>query len=175
MEFIHEKEVLRSIERSYEELPERLKKEFSKWAVHNMVELLARTEECDSPIEKLMNMVLERALEKTIHHLSRTFFVLHQEKIEVNGSKYRVDFCIVVETRNGGCKEFVLECDGHEFHEKTKEQAQKDKKRDRDLQGAGYIVMRFTGSEIYKNPYACAREVADIIANELLRLEKEVN
>ena len=42
----------------------------------------------------------------------------------------------------------VVELDGHDFHEKTKEQAQKDKDRDRSLTRAGYKIMRFTGSEI---------------------------
>ena len=51
------------------------------------------------------------------------------------------------------CEPFCLiavECDGHEFHEKTKQQAARDKARDRD---------RFTGSEIWKDPGACADEV----------------
>ena len=53
----------------------------------------------------------------------------------------------------------VVECDGHEFHEKTPEQAKKDKSRDRDLLSRGYPVMRFTGSEIYRYPLKCAEQV----------------
>lgn len=53
----------------------------------------------------------------------------------------------------------VVECDGHEFHEKTSEQAKKDKSRDRDLLSRGYPVMRFTGSEIYCDPLKCAEQV----------------
>jgi hypothetical protein len=52
----------------------------------------------------------------------------------------------------------VVECDGHDFHEKTKEQAQRDKARDRYLVSAGFKVMRFTGSEIWRDPTACAIE-----------------
>ena len=48
-----------------------------------------------------------------------------------------------------------VECDGHDFHEKTKEQAARDKKRDRDLQALGYRVLRFSGSEIYRDVNAC--------------------
>ena len=33
-----------------------------------------------------------------------------------------------------------MECDGHDFHERTKEQASSDKKRDRSLQAAGFLV-----------------------------------
>ncbi len=50
---------------------------------------------------------------------------------------------------------YVIECDGHDFHERTKEQAQRDKKRDRELQAAGYKVFRFTGSEIWRSRGEC--------------------
>ena len=56
-------------------------------------------------------------------------------------------------------EKLVVECDGHEFHEKTREQAKKDKSRDRDLLSRGYPVMRFTGSEIYRAPLKCAEQV----------------
>ncbi len=55
-------------------------------------------------------------------------------------------------------KNLILECDGHDFHEKTKEQAAKDKRRDRELQHLGYRVFRFTGSEIHNDAIACAIE-----------------
>lgn len=52
----------------------------------------------------------------------------------------------------------VVECDGHDFHERTKEQAEADKSRDRTLQSVGYNVFRFTGSKLTRDPFACARE-----------------
>lgn len=55
--------------------------------------------------------------------------------------------------------ELLVECDGHDFHEKTKDQARKDKRRDRTLQSLGFYVFRFTGSEIWKDPIRCADEV----------------
>lgn len=61
----------------------------------------------------------------------------------------------------------VVECDGHDFHERTKEQAQRDKARDRELLMMGYRVLRFTGSEIYKDAIRCAVEV-DALFNCLL-------
>jgi very-short-patch-repair endonuclease len=45
---------------------------------------------------------------------------------------YRVDFAIPAKEMR-----LVVEVDGHGFHEKTKEQAAKDKRRDRDLQQEG--------------------------------------
>lgn len=50
----------------------------------------------------------------------------------------------------------LVECDGHDYHERTKEQAQKDKSRDRELTAAGFPIFRFTGSEIFKDAKACA-------------------
>ncbi len=73
--------------------------------------------------------------------------------------KYRVDFYIeycdlYLKTTKG----LIVECDGHEFHEKNKEQTAKDKKRDRTLQHK-CPVFRFTGSEIYKAPYDCVAQI----------------
>ena len=53
----------------------------------------------------------------------------------------------------------VVECDGHDFHERTKAQAARDRQRDRRLQDAGFRVFRFTGSELFNKPMACADEV----------------
>lgn len=53
----------------------------------------------------------------------------------------------------------VIECDGHAFHERTKQQARADKSRDRTLQGSGYKVLRFTGSEIWADACGCALSV----------------
>ena len=55
----------------------------------------------------------------------------------------------------------VVECDGHDFHERTKEQAAKDRSRDRALQDAGYAGYRFTGSEIYRDLFKCADQVLE--------------
>jgi very-short-patch-repair endonuclease len=62
----------------------------------------------------------------------------------------------------------VVECDGHDFHEKTKGQAQRDKERDRELQRVGYNVFRFTGSEIWKDALHCAREVMEFLEAKAL-------
>ncbi len=83
---------------------------------------------------------------------------------------YRVDFqlegVITYHTVDEKMKEhshplssfLVLECDGHAFHEKTKEQAARDKQRDRNLQMCGFPVFRFTGSEIWRDPLKCAQQ-----------------
>lgn len=79
---------------------------------------------------------------------------------------WRVDFLVHAFdfARAGGAakwKPLIVECDGHDFHERTKEQAAKDRSRDRAFQLLDYSVLRFTGSEIYKDAWACAAQVTD--------------
>lgn len=77
---------------------------------------------------------------------------------QVSVGSYRADFMILVRGPKGA-KKIAVECDGHDFHEKTKEQAAKDKKRDRDFLLSGVHVMRFTGSEIWKDGLLCFVDV----------------
>ena len=78
---------------------------------------------------------------------------------------WRVDFLIYAwdygrATGRAQWRRLIVECDGHDFHERTKEQAARDRSRDRAAQIAGATVLRFTGSEIHADPLACARQVA---------------
>jgi very-short-patch-repair endonuclease len=57
----------------------------------------------------------------------------------------------------------AVEVDGHQWHEATQHQVQNDKSRDRKLTAAGWQVLRFTGSEVYRAPAACVREVREPI------------
>ena len=84
---------------------------------------------------------------------------------------YKVDFLLWVTCgkEQGGV---AIECDGHAFHEKTKEQAARDKKRDREILAAGYPVMRFSGSEVYKDPRGCVSQVAEVFSEVLYRVSK---
>lgn len=88
--------------------------------------------------------------------------------------EFRVDFLISAWTdgRVGGgidgpsvgqprWRKLVVECDGHQFHERTKEQAAKDRSRDRKLTSLGFDVFRFTGSELWCDPWGCASQVYD--------------
>lgn len=82
---------------------------------------------------------------------------------EFEVGSYRVDFAFL--NRNGNDPLFVaVECDGHAFHERTKEQVARDKKRDRFFQQAGWRVLRFSGSEIYRDPFKCVDEVFSLLS-----------
>ena len=70
-------------------------------------------------------------------------------------SRYRVD-CI------DHARKLVIELDGHDYH-KTKEQRTSDAKRDRKLHRDGYTVLRFTGTEIWRDVDGCVEEVAQTL------------
>jgi very-short-patch-repair endonuclease len=78
------------------------------------------------------------------------------------GERYRADFLISYPFF-GFYFAVVVECDGHAFHERTKQQAARDRQRDRALQKAGYEVFRFTGSELSADAKMCAQEVLDAL------------
>ena len=76
---------------------------------------------------------------------------------------YVVDFLVVVGLKNGGIRMLAIECDGHEYHAKTKYQVARDKRRDRYFAANSIGVMRFTGSEIYNDAQSCAVEILKAI------------
>jgi hypothetical protein len=57
----------------------------------------------------------------------------------------------------------LIECDGFEYHGKSKEQFIKDREKDRFLKYLGYDVLRFSGTELYKNPDQCLEETIQIL------------
>lgn len=112
--------------------------------------------QCESPIEELFLAALTEYLV-----WDRSYIVGPQVEI----GPYRVDFVVAYLPGHRYETRVVVECDGHDFHEKTKQQAARDKKRDRYLAAQGYTVMRFTGSELYRDPFACVEEVIDYTQN----------
>lgn len=79
------------------------------------------------------------------------FFLAPQFPIE----NFRADFLFGFTSHPLPKNCVVIECDGHQWHEKTKEQAARDKSRDRVLSLHAARVIHFTGSEIYRDPAAC--------------------
>jgi very-short-patch-repair endonuclease len=122
---------------------------------------------CESPIEQLMVFALLNrfavdwfnsewvSLEDGIGFGSVGGRLCQQWIVE----NYRVDFLLV--TPSG--RRIVIECDGHDYHERTPVQAQRDRSRDRWFQMRGFMVLRFTGSEIHRNSAQCAREISEAL------------
>lgn len=76
---------------------------------------------------------------------------------------YVCDFVVM----SCGNKIAVVECDGHEFHERTKQQASYDRARDRTiLKEAGLPTIRFTGSDIHRDREQCAKELIELALAE---------
>lgn len=94
-------------------------------------------------------------------------FLDPQHKITTEKNTYYADFGIGVLLSDDTSLKWAIECDGHDFHEKTKEQAKRDKQRERAIIGAGYTVIRFTGSEIHEDPYKCVQEAHSLILSEI--------
>lgn len=136
-----------------------------------------------SPIEKLFFAALQYQVWRNVSEYTR-FDVVDTEEFETLAKGYqhnidqptliirpqaqlegwRVDFLIHAYdfARKGGpqgWRKLIVECDGHDYHERTKEQAAKDRSRDREVQLRDYSVLRFTGSEIYKDAWGCAEQV----------------
>lgn len=62
-----------------------------------------------------------------------------------------------------------VEIDGHPFHEKTKEQVRHDKARERALLNHCNGIVRFSGSEVYRDSDMCAEETISIIAEKFAK------
>lgn len=132
--------------------------------------------DCESPIEQLLSLALKQLNIVNIYKFNPFIDIVEIEKqkeIQCENKKYRVDFFIPVIYKNQENKCFIVECDGHEFHQKTKEQVERDNTRMRKLQKAGYEVIRFSGTEIWHRPYKCAEEVLNIILSKCQYAKEE--
>lgn len=88
--------------------------------------------------------------------------------LQVPIGPYRLDFAIV-DLRPNPVHCLGIEVDGHDFHERTKEQIKRDKHRDRWMKGAGLEVLRFSGSEIYNSPADCMFDIYNVIHSQAIR------
>lgn len=58
----------------------------------------------------------------------------------------------------------IVECDGFQFHN-SKHSFENDRKRDRLLKMNGYDVIRYSGSEICRNPASVSQDLYDFLEN----------
>ena len=134
-------------------------------------------EDIESPIEKIFHLSLNAYyLEELIGDPMSNYklFIDPQPELEFGVKKYRPDFEITMfqHLEIGGQQKMrdvtcYIECDGHDFHERTKEQAKKDRKKDRAFMTKGLHLIRFTGSEIYNSHTQCSKEVLDFMYDKL--------
>jgi len=74
-------------------------------------------------------------------------------------SFYRSDWAILNPTRTGA---LLIECDGKEFHSSA-EQRKHDWQKDTNAHDRGYLTMRFTGSQIFRDADGCAQKIFDAV------------
>lgn len=125
---------------------------------------------CESPIEILFGAALHFSFNVAVPVIGRRklLFLATKERrherlvpsqwelvAQHPWEQYRIDFALITELPYP----IFIECDGHDFHERTKGQAAHDREKDRKIQAAGIPILRFTGSEIYKSPQDCAFQV----------------
>jgi very-short-patch-repair endonuclease len=68
---------------------------------------------------------------------------------------YYIDFAIPE-------KKIAIEIDGHKWHA-TQEQRERDNARARYIMQQGWVVIRFTGREVFQAPEFCVQEVRKIV------------
>lgn len=101
-------------------------------------------------------------------------------KAEYLNITYHVDFLLMLQAVYYDPTAFLkinanffcvaIEIDGHNFHERTKEQAARDKWRDREIQKAGYKLFRYTASEVYERSPQIVWELVDFLKTQRLDL-----
>ena len=115
---------------------------------------------CKSPIEVIFAFAFDILKVKIFEN--GLFELEPQAEIMCNDKKYIADFLF-----DGGNFKLVIECDGHEFHKKTKAQVEKDNNREYDMKLSGYDVIRLSGSQIYNEPWTCAEKIYDYIIKKV--------
>ncbi len=110
---------------------------------------------CESPPEQLLTARLFSVARSV--SMVEDFELEPQHPVQTRTGQVRVD--LLARGKVGGATvNLAVECDGHTYH-KTKEQAARDRQRDRDLRLEGYDVVRFAATEIMDDPEECALEV----------------
>lgn len=120
---------------------------------------------CQSPIEEIMAAIIafiDTGYDYVEYagQANPKFGAVVRSQYEIN--KYRVDFLISCYC-DDAVRHIAIECDGHDFHDKTKAQAARDKSRDRAITAHGVSVLRFTGSEIFRDPMKVGTEIESAV------------
>ena len=139
---------------------------YRAWWVARDVEVRTLKGEFESPIEVVFYAWWQAISNQfTLGDL----MLFPQHEVLVNGSRYRVDFVVTSSTHADfpeDAPKVAIELDGHDFHEKTKQQVTYRNRRDRELQADGWKVLHVSGSELMRDPVACVGDVMKLISRE---------
>lgn len=157
---------MKSIEKNTNLFEESVNKEVSKILEYYSQELILGLDETKSPVERMYLVWIN--YERVYYGLGDDVFVnlVPQYKVIKGKKSFYIDFCFEVidyyPIKEPLLKLFV-EIDGHDFHEKTKEQVKLDKRRERMLADECDALIRFSGSEIFNDPRGCVHETMRIL------------
>lgn len=112
-------------------------------------------------------------IETKDYSLKDVSLMLVSEERPISG--YKPDFIITSLADNCFGEFFTVEIDGYEWHEKTKEQAANDRKKDRAYLKNNYTPISFLGTEVYHDPLYCVKETLDIVFHKLLFCAANIN
>lgn len=122
-----------------------------------------------SPIEKILYLSLKMMRFSSFAGdplMNYQLDIVAQPEIKIDKKRYRPDFLLTMSqaikiegTQYVRSFECYIECDGHDYHERTKAQAKNDRTKDRAFMNEGIQLIRYTGSEIYNDSFACAMEI----------------
>ena len=100
-----------------------------------------------------------------------------QERVKFAEKIYNIDFVIDFSKKNDNGEyicpsiknlKYAIELDGFDYHS-SKKQMNYDYERENNLKLKGYNVIRFTGSQLYKEPFKCVDRLLRIIVKDILR------
>jgi len=86
---------------------------------------------------------------------------------------YRVDFLVYITYNEERIAALAIECDGHEWHNVDKARATADRQRDRELTALGYRPLRFSGSELWRDPFKASHEICTLAAEIMVEFDPE--
>ena len=102
--------------------------------------------------------------------------IMPQQEVFCNGKKYIIDFLIDFSRKSiiddkyiyPALKDlkYAVELDGYDYHS-SKKQMEYDYERENNLKKFGYMVVRFTGSQVYNKPLSCVDTLVKIILNDI--------
>lgn len=106
-----------------------------------------------------------------------------QVPITVSGESFRLDVAFVPfepVLRTAAQKfnvplKVAIEFDGHEFHERSKEQVARRNHRDRVLQIAGWTALHFSGSEFHADPHVWVKPFIRAIDVEMTSFRARIS
>lgn len=129
-----------------------------------MIECYRCCKVCESPLERdLFKALIKNGINVELQmRINKDNSISHfPEEIEPAKILTIPDFYLKTED-----KKICIYTDGHTYHERTEYQATRDRSIDRNLQNLGYIVLRYTSSEIRQGLENVIKDIKKNIGNE---------